>query len=87
MRRGLIAWSEDEVPRAALETRVARLQAAMADADLGAVLLYTSFPRPSGVSWLTHFVPYWSQGTLAVFRDGPPLLIVSLSKRVACWWG
>jgi len=85
MRRGLLAWNRDEVPKAVLDARVARLQAAMADAGLDCVLVYTSFPRPSGVSFLTHFVPYWSQGLLAVFRDGPPPLLVSLSKRVAGW--
>lgn len=85
MRRGLLAWDRNEVPKAALDARVARLQGAMEDAGLDCVLVYTSFPRPSGVSYLTHFVPYWSQGLLAVFRDGPPPLLVSLSKRVAGW--
>lgn len=85
MRRGLLAWSEVEVPPAVLDSRVARLQGAMAEAGLDAVLVYTSFPRPAGVSFLTHFVPYWSQGLLAVFPDGEPVLLVSLSKRVANW--
>ena len=85
MRRGLIAWSEDEVPRAVLDARVARLQSAMAGDGLGAVLVYTNFPRPAAVSWLTHFVPYWSQGLLAVFPDGAPVLFVSLSRRVGGW--
>jgi len=85
MRRGLLAWNEEEVPRAVLDARVSRLQGAMADAGVDCVLVYTSFPRPSGVSFLTHFVPYWSQGLLAVFQDGPPPLLVSLSKRVAGW--
>jgi len=85
MRRGLLAWDRNEVPEAVLDARVARLQGAMAAAGLGCVLVYTSFPRPSGVSFLTHFVPYWSQGLLAVFPDGAPPLLVSLSKRVAGW--
>ena len=34
MRRGLLAWSETEVPRAVLDARVARLQAAMTEAEL-----------------------------------------------------
>jgi Xaa-Pro aminopeptidase len=85
MRRGLLAWSEKEVPKAALDARVARVQAAMADAGLGALLLYTNFPRPSAVSWLTHFVPYWSQGVLVVLPEGAPTLFISLSKRVGGW--
>ena len=85
MRRGLLAWDETEVPAAALDSRVARCQAAMADAGLDALLVYTNFPRPAAVSWLTHFVPYWSQGMLMVPAEGPPDLVVSLSKRVAGW--
>lgn len=85
MRRGLLAWDKAEVPAAVLETRVARCQAAMAAAGLDALLVYTNFPRPAAVSWLTHFVPYWSQGVLLVPGDGPPEFFVSLSKRVAGW--
>jgi len=85
MRRGLLAWDRNEVSKAALDARVARLQGAMAAQGIDCVLVYTSFPRPSGVSFLTHFVPYWSQGLLAVFPDGAPDLLVSLSRRVAGW--
>jgi Xaa-Pro aminopeptidase len=85
MRRGLIAWSRDEVPAAALDARVAKLQAAMRAEGLDAVLVYTSFPRPAAVAWLTHFVPYWNDGLLAVFPDGAPVLLASFSKRVHPW--
>lgn len=85
MRRGLLSWSEQEVPRSVLDGRVARCREAMATAGLDALLVYTNFPRPSAVSYLTHFVPYWSQGVLAVFADRPPVFAVSLSKRVAGW--
>ena len=30
MRRGLMGWNPDELPKAALEARIARLRAAMA---------------------------------------------------------
>ncbi|HEX9836438.1 MAG TPA: aminopeptidase P family N-terminal domain-containing protein, partial [Alphaproteobacteria bacterium] len=73
------------MPRAALEARVARLRAAMRDDGLGAVLIYTNFPRPAAVSYLTHFIPYWSQALLAVFPDDPTVLVSSLSKRVNEW--
>lgn len=85
MRRGLLNWSKEELPKAVFDGRVARLQSAMQEADLGAVLVYTNFPRPAAVSYLTHFVPYWNQCILVVLPEGPPLLIVSLSKRVAGW--
>jgi hypothetical protein len=85
MRRGLIHWSRTEVPAAALERRVARLQKAMAEEDVAAVLVYTSTAQPAAVSWLTHFVPYSNDGLLVVFRDGPPDFFASFSKRVAGW--
>lgn len=87
MRRGLLAWNEAEVPAATLDDRVGRTRTAMADQGLDVLLVYTSFPRPAAVSWLTHFVPYWSQGVLLVPRDGAPEFFVSLSKRVAGWIG
>ncbi len=85
MRRGLLAWSEEEVPRAVLDARLRRCQAALADAGMDALLLYTNFPRPAAVSFLTHFVPYWSQGVAVVLPDQAPVLFVSLSKRVGGW--
>jgi hypothetical protein len=70
VRRGLISWSRDEVPPSVLEGRVARIQEQMRAADLGVVLIYTSFARPSAVAWLTHFVPYWNEALLVVFPTG-----------------
>jgi hypothetical protein len=85
MRRGLLSWDKEEVPVAALEARVARCQQAIADAGLACLLVYTNFPRPSAVSWLTNFVPYWSQAVLLVFPDGMPVLVASLTPRVGPW--
>ena len=64
---------------------MARLQDAMRAAGLGAVLLYTSFPRPSAVAWLTHFVPYWNEGLLVVLPSGAPTLLAAFSKRMQGW--
>ena len=85
MRRGLISWSRDEVPPSVLEGRVARLQEQMRAAELGVVLLYTSFARPSAVAWLTHFVPYWNEALLVVFPTGAPVLLAAFSRRVHDW--
>jgi hypothetical protein len=85
MRRGLIAWSREEVPATALDARVARLQYAMRAERLDVLLVYSSFPRPAAVAWLTHFVPYWNEALLAVFPDGAPVLLASFSKRVHPW--
>jgi len=85
MRRGLISWSREEVPASVLEGRVGRLQEKMRAACLGAVLVYTSFARPSAVAWLTHFVPYWNEGLLFVPQSGRPVLFAAFSKRMESW--
>src|SRR2546421_1702556 len=85
MRRGLISWSREEVPASVLDLRVARFQEKIQAAKLDAVLVYTSFARPSAVAWLTHFVPYWNEALLAVFPTGAPMLLAAFSKRVHDW--
>lgn len=85
MRRGLLAWDRAEVPAAALDARVEKCRAGMTGAGFDALLLYNNFPRPAAVSWLTQFVPYWSQGVLLLPKQGAPEYFVSLSKRVAGW--
>jgi len=85
MRRGLLAWDQSEVPVSVLEARVEKCRVAMCEAGFDALLLYNNFPRPAAVSWLTHFVPYWSQGVLLVPSTGALEYFVSLSNRVAGW--
>ena len=85
MRRGLLAWSEKETPKAALEARVARVQAAMKAQGFDALLAYTNFPRPATVSYLTHFIPYWNQGLMVMGQEGLPTILVALSNRVRGW--
>jgi len=81
----LISWSREEVPASVLEGRVARLQEKIRAAGLGAVLIYTSFARPSAVAWLTHFVPYWNEALLIVLPAGAPVLLAAFSKRMHGW--
>jgi Xaa-Pro aminopeptidase len=85
MRRGLIARSPAELPDAALDARLARVRAAMARENLDALIVYTNNTRPAGVSWLTGFVPYWSEALLVLPRDGDPVLVVALTYRVKTW--
>ncbi len=85
MRRGLIARSADELPDAALDARLDRVRAAMRAASLDALIVYTNNTRPAGVSWLTGFVPYWSEALLVLPRDGDPVLVVALTYRVKTW--
>src|SRR5262249_7284515 len=85
MRRGLISRSKSELPDAVLAARIARVHAAIGEAALVAFLLYTNHTRAAGVSWLTGFVPYWSEALLVVPRDREPVLVAALSYRVKSW--
>jgi Creatinase/Prolidase N-terminal domain len=85
MRRGLISRSPAELPDAALDARLARVRAAMGEAGLDAFLIYTNNTRSAGVSWLTGFVPYWSEALLVVPRERAPVLVVALTYRVKSW--
>ena len=85
MRRGLISWSPEEMPVSTLEARVSRLQQAMHEQLLGAVLLHTSFDHPAAVHWLTNFTPYWSEALLVVLPQGTPVLLAALTQRVHPW--
>jgi Creatinase/Prolidase N-terminal domain len=83
MRRGLIARSKTELPDAVFDARLERLRAAMRDLD--ALLVYTNNTRPAAVSWLTGFIPYWSEAMLVVPRNALPVLVVALTFRVKPW--
>lgn len=85
MRRGLMGWNAEELPVAALEARMARLRAAMAKAGMDAFVLYTNNVRPSAVTYVTGFTPYWSDALLLVGRSGAPAFATALSKRVSEW--
>lgn len=85
MRRGLISWSHDEEPAGALEARLAAVQTAMREGGYDAFLIYTDFTRPSAVSRLSHFIPYWNRGVLVVLPDRPLALVCALSNRVSGW--
>lgn len=85
MRRGLMGWSEADLPLAALKQRLSRLQAALRTERLGGVVVYTNIARPAAASFLTGFTPYWSEGLLFVPMSGEPIFATALSKRVSEW--
>ena len=68
MRRGLISRSLVELPDAVFDARLDRVRTAMQAAEFDALVIYTNNTRPAGVSWLTGFVPYWSEAVLVVPR-------------------
>jgi hypothetical protein len=57
----------------------------MAEARLDALIVYTDNTRAAGVSWLTGFVPYWSEALLVVPCAREPVLVVALTYRVKSW--
>jgi hypothetical protein len=85
MRRGLIARSLVELPDAVFDARLDRVRTAMQAAEFDALVIYTNNTRPAGVSWLTGFVPYWSEAVLVVPRERGPYLVAALSFRVKPW--
>jgi hypothetical protein len=85
MRRGLISRSPVELPDAVLDARTDRVRAAMGEAGLDALVIYTNNTRPAAVSWLVGFVPYWSEALLVVPREGAPYLVAALTFRVKTW--
>ncbi|HEV2573928.1 MAG TPA: aminopeptidase P family N-terminal domain-containing protein [Beijerinckiaceae bacterium] len=87
MRRGLMAWDEQELPRAALETRVALLREAVQAIGCDGFVAYTNIAKGAAVAWLSGFQPYWNEGLFYVPATGTPLFATALSKRVAEWIG
>src|SRR6202035_762021 len=85
MRRGLMAWDENELPRGVLGERIAGLRTAMMRDRLDGFVFYTNLVQPSAVTYLTGFTPYWSDGLLLVPTSGAPVFATALSKRVANW--
>jgi hypothetical protein len=67
------------------DARLDRLRAAMQAEELDALVIYTNNTRPAGASWLTGFVPYWSEAVLVVPRERGPYLVAALSFRVKPW--
>jgi len=80
-------WGEDNFPQA--RTRGEALSPAAASLSpervLDALLIYTNNTRAAAVSWLTGFIPYWSEAMLVVPRAEPPVLVVALTFRVKPW--
>ena len=85
MRRGLIEWSKTELPESVFDARIAAMRAAMGAAKIDTLVAYTNFTRPSAVSWLCSFVPYWSECALVVPKSGPLSMVSAVSPRGKPW--
>lgn len=85
MRRGLIEWSKTELPEAVFDTRIADMRRAMGASNIDTLVAYTNFTRPSAVSWLCSFIPYWSECALVVPKSGPLSMVSAVSPRGKPW--
>src|SRR3981189_291060 len=78
-------WNPQELPLEVLDARSARLRVRMKSAGLDAFIIYTNLVRPSAVTYLTGFTPYWSEGLLLLPMTGRLAFATALSNRVADW--
>ena len=87
MKRGLVEWDAQEVPRSVLDSRVEQVRVWGRERGLEAVLFHTSDSHTQPVRYLTHFLLYWNEGVLVVPVDpaAEPVLVYGLSGRVLEW--
>lgn len=85
MRRGFMSWTPEEVPAELLAERVAQVAGECRARGLAALVQYSNFTRPLGISALTHFVPFWSQAMLAVTASGRSVLSMATTGRTVQW--
>jgi len=81
MRRGLLAWSPQEIAKSEFDRRLAVLRSRFDQAGVDVLLVYTNFARPAAISYLTNVVLFWSEAMLVVPRTGDTTLVVGLPKR------
>jgi hypothetical protein len=85
VKRGLIVWDPDELPRAALDLRIERLRKATLSLDAPAALVASDVWRSNHARALVNFMPFWSRSLLVVPLEGEPVLICGHSPRVYAW--
>jgi Xaa-Pro aminopeptidase len=85
MRRGLIEWSKTELPESVFDRRIATMREAMSANGIDALVAYTNFTRPSAVSWLCDFIPYWSECALVLPKTGALTMVSAVSPRGKPW--
>lgn len=85
MKRGLVVLDESETPTSALDGRVAKLQADLAERRVAAALVYGDVYHSGDITYLSNICIYWNEAILAVPATGSPALLTKLSKRVQTW--
>src|SRR5688572_8280351 len=85
MKRGLITWNTDEIPRDEFSARQRQVQALLRSMDLPALVVYSDLWRSNHARFLTNFMPYFNRALLVMPADGPLVLLCGLSPRVYPW--
>jgi hypothetical protein len=85
MKRGLIAWDQAELPRAAFEARLAGVQRVLVDRDLPALVVHTDVAKSNQGRFFSNVILYWNRALLVIPREGAPILLCGLSPRVYPW--
>jgi hypothetical protein len=85
MKRGLVILDRTETPPDLFQDRLnsIRRQIKAQGADLA--FMYADVSRSGDLNYLTNFCLYWNEAVLAVPVEGPPVLLMKLSKRVQPW--
>jgi hypothetical protein len=85
MKRGLIAWDKNELPREVFETRLNAARARLAERNLPALVIYSDLGRTDHARFYSNFMPYFNRAFLIVPREENPMLLCGLSPRVYPW--
>jgi len=85
MKRSLIAWDENELPRATFAARMEKVRESARDAGVAAMVSFTDVWRSNHGRHLVNFMPFWGSSLVVVPVKGEPVLICSNSPRVYPW--
>ena len=85
MKRGFIGWDPQQLPRAALEDRLAALPGQLAHLGVQALVAFTDVWRSNDVRYLSNYMPYWNRALTVVAPGEKPILLCALSPRVYPW--
>ncbi len=85
MKRGFIGWDTSELPRAALEARLAEVQRHIADIGVQALVAFSDVWRSNDVRYISNYMPYWNRALTVVSPGEAPILLCALSPRVYPW--
>jgi hypothetical protein len=85
VKRGLIAWDQAELPRAAFEARLDLVRRKLMELDLPALVVHTDIWKSNQGRFFSNVMLYWNRALLVIPREGSPVLLCGLSLRVYPW--